>query len=99
MPRSAAAVLLLLCALCGLQRPAAPEEAPGGGGNDTLGPGAGPWEVATPESQGLSTAALWEAEEAIERAVGGRVRAGGGAAKATQTPLTAHAVWRFGEPL
>ena len=50
------------------QLAAAPAE-----GNGTAGPGSGPWEVATPESQGLSTASLRAAEEAINNAVGGRV--------------------------
>jgi hypothetical protein len=38
-----------------------------------LGPGDGPWEDATPESQGLSTEALNAAEEATNSALGGRV--------------------------
>eukprot|EP00756_Hemistasia_phaeocysticola_P000614 Hpha_TRINITY_DN10451_c0_g2::TRINITY_DN10451_c0_g2_i1::g.193440::m.193440 len=37
------------------------------------GPGKGPWETASPESQGLSTDELKAAEEAVNGAVGGRV--------------------------
>lgn len=40
---------------------------------EDLGPGAGPWEVATPESQGLSTEELRTAEEAVNGAMGSRV--------------------------
>lgn len=41
--------------------------------NDGFGPGAGAWEVATPESQGLSAALLEAADLATESAMGGRV--------------------------
>ena len=37
------------------------------------GPGSGPWEVTTPEAEGLSTAALRAADEAVESGMGGRV--------------------------
>jgi len=36
-----------------------------------LGPGRGPWEFATPESQGLSTDALRAAEERVNEEMGG----------------------------
>jgi len=42
-------------------------------GARSMGPGKGPWETATPESQGLSSEELREAEEAVNRNVGGRV--------------------------
>ena len=38
-----------------------------------FGPGVGPWEVVTPESQGLSSEALREADQATESGMGGRV--------------------------
>jgi CubicO group peptidase (beta-lactamase class C family) len=38
-----------------------------------LGPGVGPWEFATPESQGLSSEELRAADAAIESAMGNRV--------------------------
>jgi hypothetical protein len=38
-----------------------------------LGPGRGPWEVSTPEAEGLSSAALRAADEAVESGMGGRV--------------------------
>jgi|EP01047_Picozoa_sp_COSAG01_P012787 hypothetical protein len=38
-----------------------------------LGPGRGAWEVATPESQGLSTEELRAADEATEQGMGNRV--------------------------
>lgn len=44
-----------------------------GSSSHPFGPGAGPWETATPESQGLSSEALHAAEEATASAMGGRV--------------------------
>jgi CubicO group peptidase (beta-lactamase class C family) len=41
--------------------------------DDRLGPGAGPWTVATPESVGLSPEALRISEETVNDRVGGRV--------------------------
>ena len=38
-----------------------------------LGPGSGPWTVASPESVGLSAQALREAEEVVNDRVGGRI--------------------------
>jgi len=42
-------------------------------GAASMGPGKGPWETATPESQGLSSEELEAAERAINSNVGGRV--------------------------
>ena len=44
-----------------------------GAAAQALGPGRGAWEVATPESQGLSADALRAADEATEAAMGSRV--------------------------
>eukprot|EP00756_Hemistasia_phaeocysticola_P011458 Hpha_TRINITY_DN15122_c1_g16::TRINITY_DN15122_c1_g16_i1::g.129603::m.129603 len=55
--RKAAAAVLLATAACGR----------------TTGPGQGPWETASPESQGLSGEELKAAEEAVNNNVGGRV--------------------------
>jgi CubicO group peptidase (beta-lactamase class C family) len=45
----------------------------GAAAQDGLGPGSGPWEVASPESQGLSTAELEAADAATESGMGSRV--------------------------
>jgi hypothetical protein len=59
-----------------------------------LGPGRGPWEAATPESQGLSTEALRLAEERVNDEMGGdrlcfvvvkNVRPAAGSLQATST--------------
>eukprot|EP01047_Picozoa_sp_COSAG01_P022635 COSAG01_NODE_1351_length_10617_cov_4.243392_2_plen_320_part_00 len=43
-----------------------------GGRPDTLGPGAGPWTVASPDSVGLDAEKLRQAEETVNARVGGR---------------------------